>query len=328
MENLMENNNILITSAGQRVSLVRSFQNEIKKLNLGNKVFTVDLNPALAPACHVSDGFVKINRVTDPDYILNLLNICKELNIKLIIPTIDTELLVLAEHNDLFLAKGIIPIISSVAFVKKCRDKRIINKFFEENGIDVPQKIDKEKPSFPLFIKPYDGSLSKDTFLIRSEIELNDYHFSNEKLLFMEYIDHATHDEYTVDVYYDKNGCLKCIVPRKRIFVRSGEINKGVTKKNELIAYIKNRLSFIDGAIGCLTMQFFFNQDSKKIIGIEINPRFGGGFPLSYLAGANYPSYLIKEYILNEPIDYFEEWEDNLLMLRYDDEILIKNYEE
>lgn len=321
-------NNILITSAGQRVSLVRAFRNEIQKLNLENKVYTVDLNPSLAPACHVSDGFVKINRVTDSDYILNLLNICRELHIKLIIPTIDTELLVLAEHKGLFLAEGIIPIVSSPNFIKKCRDKRIINEFFEQHGIDVPQKIAKEKPSFPLFIKPYDGSLSKDTFLIRSKAELNEYHFSNEKLLFMEYIDHATHDEYTVDVYYDKNGYLKCIVPRKRIFVRSGEVNKGVTKKNELISYIKNRLSFIDGAIGCLTMQFFFNQNTKRIIGIEINPRFGGGFPLSYLAGANYPGYLIREYILNESISYFEEWEDNLLMLRYDDEVLVKNYED
>lgn len=324
----MENNNILITSAGQRVSLVRAFQNEIKKLQPENKVYTVDLNPSLAPACHVSDGFVKINRVTDPDYILDLLNICKELHIKLIIPTIDTELILLAEHKDLFLKEGITPIISTVDFVKKCRDKRIINEFFLENGIDIPQKIDKENPTFPLFIKPYDGSLSKDTFLIQSKDELNISHFSNQKLLFMEYIDHATHDEYTLDVYYDKNGCLKCIVPRKRIFVRSGEINKGVTKKNELVSYIKSKLSFIEGAIGCLTMQFFFNHNSKKIIGIEINPRFGGGFPLSYLAGANYPAYLIKEYILNESINYFDEWEDNLLMLRYDDEILVKNYEE
>lgn len=71
-----------------------------------------------------------------------------------------------------------------------------------------------------------------------------------------------------------------------------------------------------------------FNKDTKRIIGIEINPRFGGGFPLSYQAGANYPKFLIQEYLLNETIEYTNEWEDNLLMLRYDDEILIRNYEE
>ena len=320
-------NNILITSAGQRVSLVKAFQTELKTLDKGNKVYTVDLNPILAPACHVSDGYKAVKRVTDSNYITDLLFICKEWDIKLIIPTIDTELLVLAENKELFLKEGIVPIVSSLDFVKACRDKRIINQFFVEKNIEIPQNLDKKNLSFPLFIKPYDGSLSKDTFLIENESQLTDYHFENPKLMFMEYIDHAKHDEYTVDTYYDKSGELKCIVPRKRIFVRSGEVNKGVTHKNEIVEYVKERLSYIEGAIGCLTMQFFFNQDTKRIIGIEINPRFGGGYPLSYLAGANYPKYLIQEYILGKTIDYTENWENNLLMLRYDDEVLVHNYE-
>lgn len=320
-------NNILITSAGQRVSLVKAFQTEIKKLNENNKVFTVDLNPVLAPACHISDGYRTVKRVTDPNYISELLQICKELKIKLIIPTIDTELLILAENKTLFLENGITPIVAGLDFIKACRDKRIINGFFIENNIDIPQILDKNNLVFPLFIKPYDGSLSKDTFLIENESELTDYHFENPKLMFMEYIDHSVHDEYTVDTYYDKNGDLKCIVPRKRIFVRAGEVNKGVTHKNEIVDYVKDRLSHIVGAVGCLTMQFFFNADTKRIIGIEINPRFGGGYPLSYLAGANYPKYLIEEYILGKIINYNEDWEDNLLMLRYDDEVLVHNYE-
>lgn len=70
----------------------------------------------------------------------------------------------------------------------------------------------------------------------------------------------------------------------------------------------------------------FFNPNTKRIIGIEINPRFGGGYPLSYLAGANYPKYLIEEYLLGKEILFFDEWEANLLMLRYDDEVLVSNY--
>lgn len=321
------NQNILITSAGQRVSLVRAFQKEICKINRENKVYTVDLNPVLAPACHISDGYRTVKRVSDPNYVSELIEICLELDVKIIIPTIDTELQILAENRALFLDHGIIPIVSSLEFVHACRDKRIINKFFVDNGIDVPKAIDKDFPTFPLFIKPYDGSLSKDTFLIQEESELKEYHFSNEKLIFMEYIDHAEHDEYTVDTYYDKNGDLKCVVPRKRIFVRAGEVNKGVTNRNEILAYVKEKLSRIEGATGCLTMQFFFNPISKRIIGIEINPRFGGGYPLSYLAGANYPKYIIDEYILGRKVEYFEDWENNLLMLRYDDEVLVRNYE-
>ncbi|MEC4008531.1 ATP-grasp domain-containing protein [Myroides odoratimimus] len=321
-------NNILITSAGQRVSLVRAFQKELKKVSESGKVYTVDLNPILAPACHVSDGYKSVPRVTDSTYIESLLTICKEWNIKLIIPTIDTELAVLSTHRDLFLNEGIIPIVSSETFIAACRDKRIINEFFVERGVEIPKPIDKNNLLFPLFIKPYDGSLSKDIFLINNEDELTEYHMTNPKLMFMEYVAPNEHDEYTVDCYYNKENILCCAVPRKRIFVRAGEINKGVTEKNELLQFIEEKLGFIEGAIGCLTMQFFFNQITKRIIGIEINSRFGGGYPLSYLAGANYPGWIIKEYIENKSVNYFDSWEDKLLMLRYDDEVLVRNYEE
>lgn len=319
--------NILITSAGQRVSLVRAFQKELSIINDSSKVYTADFNPEMAPACHVSDGFFKITKVTDPDYISELLKLCISLDIKLIIPTIDTELMVLASNRSTFLKNGIIPIVSSSDFVEKCRDKRLINIFFKQHNISIPHVFEKDRLSFPLFIKPYDGSLSKDTFLVEKPEDLTPYQLSNPKLMFMEYVDPSIFEEYTVDTYYDKNGKLKCAVPRKRIFVRAGEINKGLTRKNEIITAIFENLCFIDGAVGCLTMQFFFNPLTKVILGIEINPRFGGGYPLSYLAGANYPKYLLEEHILGNEIAYTDSWEDNLLMLRYDDEILVRNYE-
>lgn len=322
------NNNILITSAGQRVSLVRAFQKELKKHDDKAKVYTVDLNPVLAPACHVSDGYKQVSRVDSTDYISDLLFICKAWGVKLIIPTIDTELIILSANKVLFEQAGITTVVSSQDFINACRDKRIINSFFKERGISIPKNIDKHNPTFPLFIKPYDGSLSRDIFLIKDKSDLTEYQMTNPKLMFMEYIEPESHDEYTVDCYYNIQSELCCVVPRKRIFVRSGEINKGVTHKNEIVSFVKEKLGKINGAVGCLTMQFFFNSFTKNIIGIEINPRFGGGYPLSYLAGANYPKFIIEEYIMGKEISYFEDWEDNLLMLRYDDEILVRNYEE
>lgn len=320
--------NILITSAGQRVSLVKAFKKELKEIYPDSKVYTVDFNPILAPACHVSDGYKSVGKVTDSSYICELLKICKDWEIKLIIPTIDTELAFLAENKTIFEEQGIIPLVSDLNLVQKCRDKRIINDFFLSKNVEIPKEIDKEFPTFPLFLKPYDGSLSKDIFLIKKQSELTAVHLDNIKLMYMEYIDPIENDEYTVDAYYNAKGILKCAVPRKRIFVRSGEINKGVTQKNELVSYIKDKLSFIEGARGCLTIQFFLNRSTKRIIAIEINPRFGGGYPLSYLAGANFPKWIIEEYILQKQIDFFDDWENNLLMLRYDDEILVHNYEE
>ena len=315
--------NILITSAGQRVSLVRAFKAELNKLHPGYKVFTTDMCPELSAACNISDGYFQVRRVTDPGYMDELLVLCHNHNIKMVVPTIDTELIVLAMYKEVFSREGIHIIISSPAFIEQCRDKRKTNAFFQQRGIDIPAAIDKHHPSFPLFIKPYNGSLSADTYIIHREADLCEYHLTNERFLFMEYLSKQFHDEYTVDMYYDRTGHVKCIVPRKRMLVRAGEINKGITSKNGLLTYLKEKLAYIDGAAGCLTAQFFLHRTSEKVVAIEINARFGGGYPLSYRAGANYPAWLIEEYFNGREIAYTEDWEDRLLMLRYDDEVIV-----
>lgn len=319
-------NNILLTSAGQRVSLVRSFQKELAKTVLPGAVYTADMSPEYSAACNVSDGYFKVLRVSDEGYIDGLINLCLKHHIRMVVPTIDTELQVLADHKHLFEKEHINVIVSSSDFIRTCRDKRITNTFFLANGIDIPKAIDKNNPTFPLFIKPYDGSLSSNIFILRDVNELTDYHLNNEKFLFMELIDKGRYDEYTVDMYYGLDHRVKCIVPRKRLAIRAGEILKGITSKNGIVGFLKERLDTIDGAVGCITLQVFHAEATNHIIGIEINPRFGGGYPLSYAAGANYPGWLIKEYIQNEPVTYIDSWEDQLLMLRYDDEILLHGH--
>lgn len=319
--------NILITSAGQRVSLVKAFKRELEKKYPESKVITVDLRPELSPACQVSGSFYKICRVTDENYISELLEICRNQNIGMIVPTIDTELRILSENKSLFENQNIHLIISDKAFIKHCRDKRELNDFFTTYDIRFPQPVDKHHPTFPLFIKPYDGSLSQDIFIIKEATQLTDFHISHPKFMFMEYVDPENFKEYTVDCYYNKDHTLCCAVPRQRISVRSGEIHKGVTAKNQIVEYIKEKINIIPGAIGCITFQVFYNNDNDDVIAIEINPRFGGGYPLSYEAGANYPKMLIEEYFENKSIDYADDWEDKLLMLRYDAEVLVRNYD-
>ncbi|MFD4422567.1 ATP-grasp domain-containing protein [Agromyces sp. NPDC058484] len=320
--------NVLITSAGQRVSLVRAFKKEVSAFDDRNRVYTVDLNPALAPACHVSDGFSAVPSVTDPGYPSDLLALCLAWRIGIVVPTIDTELAVLAKSRSRFEEHGIHIVVSASDFIEKCRDKRIIADFFSEHDIDVPKTIDRANPDFPLFVKPFDGSRSEGARHVRDASELHDHDLENPKLMFMEYIDHAQYEEFTVDAYYGRDGRLKCAVPRKRIHVRAGEINKGVTRKNEIVGHLRERLHLIPGAAGCLTMQFFFHPTTKRVVGIEVNPRFGGGYPLSYLAGANFPRWIVDEYVNGQDIPYFEAWEDGLLMLRYDDEVVVRGYEE
>lgn len=320
--------NILITSAGKRVSLINAFKQELIATFISGKVFASDSNPQLSAACMVADGWFMVPSLANPNYINELIETCKINSIHLIIPTIDTELFLLAANERLLKENGINVVISTETIIEKCRDKRLIHDFFELNGIEVAEEYAKDNLKFPLFIKPSDGSRSIDTFLIEDITALTDYHCQNDKFMFLEYLDPSENDEYTCDAYYGRDNILKCVVPRKRIEVRDGEVNKGKTEKNELVNYIKKNLGVIEGARGCLTMQFFLNKKTRRKVAIEINPRFGGGYPLSYLAGANFPKWIIDEYLLDKKIDYFEDWEDNLLMLRYDNEIIIHGYNE
>lgn len=317
------NHNILITSAGQRVALVRGFQETLKRFFPDGKVFTTDMNPRLAPAAYVSDGCFEVLRVTDLEYIPQLLQLCKENEVGMIVPTIDTELLVLAHNKALFEENGIVACVSSLDFISICRDKRNTGDFFEKHGIRVPKAIDKNNPTFPLFAKPYDGSLSTNLHYIKNVEELTSEILEDPKLLFMEYIDKEVYKEYTVDMYYGRDNKVKCIVPRERIKIRAGEINKGLTEKEPLTKYLYDRLETIEGCIGCICIQLFLNPQSGDVVGIEINPRFGGGYPQTYAAGGNYAELLIKEYFLGEEVAYFDNWKDHLLMLRYDDAVYV-----
>ncbi|MEL0650330.1 ATP-grasp domain-containing protein [Algibacter sp. TI.3.09] len=322
--------NILITSAGRRVSLVEAFQKELTAVFPEGKVMTTDFNIKLSAACQVSDQSFQMPLVSDASYFDRLLKVCLDNDIKLVIPTIDTELLLLAKKKKQFSDHGIKVIVASEEFVQMCRDKREIHVFFEDHNVQIAKEYSKYDYKLPIFIKPKNGSRSIDTYTITKHEQLTKYHFKNDDLMFLKYLDHNEFDEYTCDLYYDKTHNLKCIVPRKRIEVRDGEVNKCVAEKGALVDYLKERLSFIDGAIGCLTAQFFKHKETNEIFGIEINARFGGGYPLSYFVGANYPKWLIQEYLQEEDItiEYFADWEENLLMLRYDKEVLVHDYKE
>lgn len=315
--------NILITSAGKRVSLVRFFQNELRHGSAEGKVYTSELNPSMAPAGYVSDGCFAVPRVTADEYLDVLIQLCHDHGVKLVIPTIDTELLLLAEQKERLIGEDIIPLVPDALFVASCRDKRKTADLFHSLNIRVPEARDLLRPQYPIFAKPYDGSLSKDLHILRSDADITPAVTENPKLIFMEYIDKTQYKEFTVDMYYGRDNRVKSIVPRERVEIRAGEINKGFTRKNGLVAYLKKRMDYLPGVVGCICLQLFYREEDHDVVGIEINPRFGGGYPLSYYAGANFPGMIIREYMLGETLDYSETWEDGTLMLRYDSEVIV-----
>lgn len=315
--------NILILSAGRRVELIESFRAEINERGLSSRLLATDLRPDLSAACQVADHAIPMPRVTDSDYLDRLLQLCLDEEIGLVIPTIDTELLGLAQNREKFLGHGIHVVISEAPLIEICRDKRRTADFFSAHEIGIPAIYDRRELLFPCFAKPYDGSRSVGTALLTTEDAVTPLLLSDSKMMFMEYID-GSHDEYTVDAYYDRLGRLGCMVPRQRLEVRDGEISKGITRRHHVYDYLRDKLVQIDGARGCLTLQLFVSPDASRYAALEVNPRFGGGYPLSYAAGANYPGWLIDEYLLEKQIAFFDRWEEDLLMLRYDAKVLVR----
>ncbi|MBP1995572.1 ATP-grasp domain-containing protein [Paenibacillus eucommiae] len=318
--------NILFTSVGRRVSLVRYFKEVLKELSLDGKIVTADMKNN-APAACVGDIHELLPHATDPFYISRLLEICSQHDIKLLIPLIDTELQVLAEHRLEFEGVGTCVLVSSPEVTRICYDKRKTSAFFKSIQVNTPQTLNGEQilsnphTCYPLMLKPANGSGSVGATKINNAEEL---------AFFLKYIpnsivqDYIVGQEYTIDVLMDFQGKAHAAVPRLRLETRAGEVCKGMTVKDStLMTTAKKVAEALPGAIGCITLQCFVTS-AGKIVFIEINPRFGGGVPLSFVAGANYPKAIIQ-WLLERPISWMDmdDWQDGLVMLRYDDAFFV-----
>jgi len=317
-------NNVLVLSAGRRVSLVRAFKKAIEDLNIDGGIFGADMNPSMSAACNVLSKSFVLPHVLKSEYVDELKSLCLNESIKLVVPTIDTELLKLAEHKQEFKDLGITIVVSNSELVVPCRDKRLTHDLFYDIGFPVPVTYSLNNITFPCFSKPISGSLSQNIRILQSQDELDTWDVPKSEMMYMEIISRDEFDEYTIDVYYTQESVLTCMVPRQRVEVRGGEISKGRTNK-ALIDLLKGPMSKLETAFGCLTLQVFKSKTTEQIYGIEINPRFGGGFPLSNAAGAKYPEFLLREVLLDEKLSYTDDWEDQLVMLRYDAEVLVSN---
>jgi len=317
--------NVLILSAGRRVELLLGLQAASRNLLPGSSVFAADMFPNRSAACRLADDSFTVPSVADPSYVERLAELCKRKRIGLVVPTIDTELLVLSQNREAFREFGTELLVSDTSLVSLCRDKRRTGDLFERIGISTPEVYDVSEIRFPCFTKFYDGSSSIGTAKLESELDLTAAMKGESRRIFMELVP-PEYNEFTIDIYYDRKSSLKALIPRQRLEVRSGEVSKGITRRNWVYDYLLSRVGAITGAVGCLTLQLFAGPSEGDVYAIEINPRFGGGFPLTLAAGADFPGWLIREYLLGESLPFFDTWESNLLMLRYDAKVLVHNY--
>ena len=319
---MMTEYNILILSAGRRVELVQSFQKAAKRLNIKSNVVAGDCSET-APAIYFADRKAILPRINEDNYVDEIINVCKREGIRLVIPTIDTDLLLLSEERERIESEsGAVVLISSTEVISICRDKINTQKFLEENGFKIPkmyseEELDSGELEFPLFIKPKSGSSSINTFKVNNIEELATYRSLIKEPIVQDFMEGK---EFTVDVFLDFDGNLITVVPRLRMATRSGEISKGkIIKDKEIIEDIK-RLVEVLKPVGHITVQLM--KTNKGIEYIEINPRFGGGAPMSIQSGADSCENLYR-LLMGENLEYNENYRDNIMFFRFDNSICV-----
>jgi carbamoyl-phosphate synthase large subunit len=315
--------NVLFACIGRRVSLLNSFRRAAKQLKIKASFYGTDTTE-LSPALQLCDKGFLVKPVTHPGYIRQLLSIVKKNKVKLLIPTVDLDLKILAQNKPKFSALGCCVLISAPNVIDICQDKRKTYRFLRKNGFDtpvtisVPSAISKKKLNWPCFLKPWDGSASKGNAAVNNRKELAFFAKRIPNPICQEFIKGT---EHTCDVYVDFCMKVRCVVPRKRVEVRTGEVSKAqVVKHSDIMGQSARLVETLGAGPGVITLQLFLTRDNSVKF-IEINPRFGGGVPLSIKAGANFPKWILKELLASKTNIRFDGFKDNLIMLRYDDEV-------
>ena len=303
--------NILFTCAGRRTYLLKYFR---ENMEIGDKVFATDMQLS-APALQVADVKLQVPAVYDPNYVNITLDICKENNIDALISLNDLELPILAEQKGRFEELGIKVIVSDPKVIDICFDKYKTAQWTESLGLIAPKTyvrlqdakaaINSGEICFPLFLKPRwgSGSIGLETVEDMEELEaVYELLFRKIKKTILatasvgdEYImiqEKLTGNEYGLDVMNDLSGNFVAVSVKQKLAMRAGETDKAVTRDLPALREIGKKIGENLNHIGNLDVDIMQRKNGDYCV-LELNPRFGGGFPFSYEAGVNLPKAIM-----------------------------------
>lgn len=314
--------NILFSSCGRRVELIRFFKDVLKGYGEG-KVVGVDINP-LASALFEADRKYIVNRCNYPNFVYEIKKICAKESINIVIPLIDPELPIYSRHKNDFEREGVIVTVSDYEVIETCFDKIKTYNFFKEAGIPCLKTVDihdihVEDIKFPAIIKPRKGSGGINVFEVCSRQEIEVLSRRIEDPIIQE---KAVGQEITIDSLVDMEGRPVKIVPRERLEIRAGESSKGRTIRDKELTDLTLKLLLKLKAVGPITVQCFKTETGYLFS--EINPRFGGGYPLSHAAGADFPKLILKMCRGEDITCGIGDYEENVYFTRYDEAFYLK----
>jgi len=303
--------NILFTCAGRRTYLLKYFKEQLFDEGL---IVATDMQLS-APALSVADVKLQVPSVYSENYIDTILDICRQYNIKAVISLNDLELPILAKHKKCFDDIGVTLIVSDATIIDLCFDKYKTYKYLLSLGLSSPRTyihydevvsaIERGELQFPLVLKPRWGSGSIGVEFVEDKQELEMTYALLQKRIKRTLLSQASvgehyiliqekiiGKEYGVDVMNDLQQNHIAVSVKRKLAMRAGETDKAVTEDNAEIrkigTIIGENLKHI-GNLDCDVLE----RDGHYFV-LELNPRFGGGFPFSYEAGVNMPGAIIR----------------------------------
>ncbi|WP_045415407.1 ATP-grasp domain-containing protein [Vibrio owensii] len=296
--------NILFTCVGRRKYLVDYFSRELAN---NGRVIGADMSYT-APALASCDTWYEVPSIYSDQYIPRIIDICIKENVSTVISLNDMELPLLSGSRHVFEEKGVTLVVSSDSVIDVCSDKYKTYQFCKDNDIPTPETyvsfdaaigaLNSEKVNFPLVVKPRWGSASFGIFFCNSVEELResfercksslrssylaDFQSSLDDVLIQECI---VGKEYGVDIFNDISGNYRAAVCKEKLAMRAGETDKATTVSSHRFEAYANTISTKLRHVGNMDCDFL--EMNNKLYLLELNPRFGGGYPFSHEAGAN-----------------------------------------
>lgn len=309
-----ERPNILLSSAGRRTYLVEWFREALAGRGL---VHASNSDPA-ATSLAAADRGVVTPLIYSDEYVPFMLDYCERERIGAIVPLFDVDVPVLAEHRSEFEAIGCFPVVASAEFASACSDKLATAELLASAGIPRPATyvgargfmyaVGQGEASFPAFIKPRWGMGSIGLAEAADELELRalcgivERKVRNSYLRFESSADEPGRGvivqpkidatEYGMDVYCDLSGRYRGCVVRRKAAMRAGETDIAeVVDDDARFESLARSLARLSRHPGCMDVDVF--DAGGELMVLEMNARFGGGYPFSHAAGADMPCALV-----------------------------------
>jgi carbamoyl-phosphate synthase large subunit len=291
-----------------RVDIVTAFR------DAGATTIAVDVDRN-APTLYKADRYALVGRIEEDGYIPSLRDLVRAHDVDVIVPLADMDQLKLARARDELDALVLLP---DVDVVDRMSDKYAAHNLFEELGFDSPATyLPDEIPDdleFPVLVKARRGYGSRHIHRAhdREGLELELARTPVDSMVQQL----CPGKEFSIDLICDLDGrCLNAI-PRTMIESKGGESIKGMTVRDETLIDLARSLAEAIPLKGVATVQCFRGPDGKHRI-TDVNPRFGGAFPLPQAAGGRYPELVLALAAGERPEPRVGEFREGVVMTRF-----------